>query len=493
MFVNEKVLKSLSEVKYLTAENVERYRMIIRYLYREHEKIHYWVHKEDVYEMMVNSGLFVDYTLEKCQSDLLQLVEWKNLIAIQDSKNITTIEEFKNRKFRYQLSDYTVEIERMTLKLENLELEGTSLETTLLERIHHNILKLSEMVNQTNDVVSSWWNDLNTDFIRLNRNYQDYIKTLNSAKAEEMMKTEEFLIFKDSIIQYLRSFVKGLQEQALVLEEYVNEVNIEDLKILFNKIAQYEMTIPRIDYVVSESDVYEKCMGRWKSIYNWFVGEENESEVNRISDITVEIIRKITRYAQQIGEMHNISANRKEEYRHIANIFSKCNDLNEAHCLSAMIFGVETSLHLKDLNPRETESIDSSVYEETPTFIALDSYARKNTIKNERVPAIDYALEKQIQKLQQLEKMSEDEKLIRSYINNNCINFEKLPQITSYTRKILLTWLSRGLSNKHHRARTEWGDYYMIDTSNKKICIIQCDDGQFTMPAFKIIFESEEN
>ena len=139
MKINEKLLKPLSEINYLRAENVERYRVIIRYFYEEYEKIHYWMHKEDVYEMMIQTGLFPDYTLELCQSDLSQLTEWKNLEAMQDTTKVLTIEEFKNRKYRYQLSVYTIEIERMMIRLENLEVEGASLEPSLLERIHKRI------------------------------------------------------------------------------------------------------------------------------------------------------------------------------------------------------------------------------------------------------------------------------------------------------------------------------------------------------------------
>ncbi len=39
--------------------------------------------------------------------------------------------------------------------------------------------------------IYSWWNDLGSDFIRLNQNYQDYMRELNSVKAEQMMKTQE--------------------------------------------------------------------------------------------------------------------------------------------------------------------------------------------------------------------------------------------------------------------------------------------------------------
>ena len=60
---------------------------------------------------------------------------------------------------------------------------------------------------------------MNNDFIRLNQNYQDYIRDLNSVRAEEMMHTKEFLVFKDRLIEYLRSFIKGLQRNVGVIEE----------------------------------------------------------------------------------------------------------------------------------------------------------------------------------------------------------------------------------------------------------------------------------
>lgn len=72
---------------------------------------------------------------EKCQSDLATLVEWGNLTAQQASFKANTLQEFQNNKFRFQLNEYTVVIERMTLRLENLEIEGASLKPTLLERI----------------------------------------------------------------------------------------------------------------------------------------------------------------------------------------------------------------------------------------------------------------------------------------------------------------------------------------------------------------------
>ncbi len=94
MKITEKLTKPITEVNYLRAENVDRYRLIIRFFFEQYEKINYWLYKEDVYEALKQTNLFLDYTIEMCQSDLQALLEWKNLIAMQDSSKVSTIEEF---------------------------------------------------------------------------------------------------------------------------------------------------------------------------------------------------------------------------------------------------------------------------------------------------------------------------------------------------------------------------------------------------------------
>lgn len=219
MQVSDKLLKPLTEVKYLNADNVSRYRCIMRIFYENNEKLNYWLYQEDVYEEMKKDSYWSEYTIEQCQQDLASLVEWKNLNTMQDTKKVASIEEFKNKKYRYQISEYSVQIERLVLCLENLLVEGASLEPTLLERIRRNVEKFSKMVEEEQADVNAWWNDLNSDFVRLNQNYQDYIRDLNSVRAEEMMHTKEFMVFKDRLIEYLRSFIKGLQRNVGVIED----------------------------------------------------------------------------------------------------------------------------------------------------------------------------------------------------------------------------------------------------------------------------------
>ena len=130
MQITDKLLRSLTEVKYLNADNVDRYRCIMRIFFENYEKLHYWMYQEEVYAQMKEDPYFAEYRPEQCLQDLTTLTEWKNLNTIQDTRKVTSIEEFKNRKYRYQMSEYSVEIERLVVRLENLFIEGASLEPT---------------------------------------------------------------------------------------------------------------------------------------------------------------------------------------------------------------------------------------------------------------------------------------------------------------------------------------------------------------------------
>ena len=83
MQISEALTKKIMETSYLTAINADRYRVILRYFYEEYEKIHYWLNKEDVFDMMLKIGLFPDSTLNQCQLDL-QAQFQNHRIVLQD-------------------------------------------------------------------------------------------------------------------------------------------------------------------------------------------------------------------------------------------------------------------------------------------------------------------------------------------------------------------------------------------------------------------------
>jgi len=49
----------------------------------------------------------------------------------------------------------------------------------------------------------------------------------------------------------------------------------------------------------------------------------HENEAAKLFDATNEIIRRITRYAAELSEKNSLGANRKEEYKKVAELFHR--------------------------------------------------------------------------------------------------------------------------------------------------------------------------
>ena len=64
MQATDKLIKPLTEAKYLNADNVSRYRCIMRIFFENYEKLHYWLYQEEIYDQMKADPFFADYRLE---------------------------------------------------------------------------------------------------------------------------------------------------------------------------------------------------------------------------------------------------------------------------------------------------------------------------------------------------------------------------------------------------------------------------------------------
>ena len=239
--------------------------------------------------------------------------------------------------------------------------------------------------------------------------------------------------------------------------------------------------------------ILDNIKGRFNSIKDWFVSDgSKESEVVKVFDTTNEIIRKITGYAARISESGGSSANRREEYKKLAEIFYECEDINEAHRFAGLVFGTETVLHLKGIGERQTESINSGVYEEKASVKTVIPRVRTYREKAKRSGIKDNYKEKEELRLATIEKLAAERELLTSYIKDGKLVFKDLPEITPFVRDVFLTWISKALENKDGRGKTEEGKRFrLIYPVKDEMCEIKSEDGVLYMPSYEIIFEDE--
>ncbi|QSZ27786.1 TIGR02677 family protein [Aceticella autotrophica] len=485
------VIKPIDEVKYLSAENASRYRLIMRYFYEQYQKLKYWMYKEDIYEYVRQFDIFNDYTLEKCEQDLKALTEWKNLIATQDTSKASTIDEFKNKKFRYQLSPYSIEIERMTIRLEGIIGYGGSLQPSLFERIYRSIINITDIAKKDDlQDISRWWEDLNVDFENIYHNATDYIASLQSSNADELMKSEQFIIYKDKLIDYLRDFIKDLQRFSIAIQGFLQKVNQDDVNLVIDKLCRYEMSIPRIDRILSEKEIKEDLLDKWNNISFWFTGYNFEdSEASRLLNISNEIIRKITMYAARIAENRMKSVSRKNDYLILSKMFANANTLKEANLLSAAVFGSFYTRHITGDFERKTESITQSIWEEQPFKIIIKPKTRNYSSTTKTSAILDKSSDKtEILKEYLNDKRYENE-IISKCIIGNRICIKDLPIVKPFVRAALLKWIGKAMGRNGKTGKTEDGRTYRVHIpKDGERAILRCTDGNLDMPAIVIEF-----
>lgn len=493
MEITDTLSKQITETSYLTTENTKRYRPILRYFYEQYERINYMLYKEDVWNELNGKLNFENYTIEMCENDLTQLVEWGNLTALQDTNNVTTVEEFKHRKFRYQLTEYAVEIERLVITLENLHIEGASLEPKLIERIKEEIqsIEITSIKDET-DVLSLWEN-LNNDFKRLNQDYQDYIKTFYNVKMEEVAKSKQFIVYKNDLVRYLREFIKLLQENSYEIESKLKKMSKTTEERFLEKVYLGQKRVVRIDKLdeqINENELISRNNEKWQNIKKWFLGDETHlSEVEKINEKTTEIIRKITRIANQIAESRGNVSSKKAEYKKICEMFAKTKNIEEAHKLSSLVFGMFNTRHIKGNYVRETDSINSSLLDEISNEYEIKPRMREYREKMPKVAIVDKTKEKQEYIKKYLKELEENRKEIEKYIIDGKITMKTLPTVKSNVRKTLLKWVSKaGLMANKQITIEDGRKIKLIFPQNGERCTLKCEDGELEMPAFELVF-----
>lgn len=487
--MEEKDFRRIAETAYLNQENTWRYRAIVHYCYKKHEHMQTYVYPEDIYHKLREDAHFQEYSFEQLEQDLAQLVEWKNLKPHQETGRARSIVDFKRRKFRYQCTPYTVEIERMVERLKAIGEEfGGSLETTQFDRI---LQALQEIIERGDTVAAAelnqTWLDLQHFFSSLVQNASDYLAHLKSAKVEERMQTSEFIIYKDKFSQYLQSFVLGLQHSSLKLEKLFKESDAAKLDQIFGRLADYQLQIPRLGEQRSRDEYIEDFRESYVVMRDWFIGTGyRTSELQVLYGETLETIRRITRFAQRLAEQHQALRSRKTDYLYLAKWFARCRDKKEADELSSVLFSVSGVRHFF-VQERASDDMDAHIEDEIPTHIEVKP--RVNTYRQRtRQAAIQDQEGRKAETLRAyLAERARHDALLDALVVDDVIELEKLPVISTEVRKTLLGWVARCMQQRTGEIQTETGRVVRLiwnRREKRKICL-RSEDGEFLLPAMK--------
>ena len=485
------LLDSISETKYLSADNYTVYRTIMRIFYLEHQKMHYQMDRDTVLVLLRGQSVFGNYTPEQLTLDLQQLVKWKNLTPIQDPRKPRTIAEFKNKQYQYMMSQTAIEIERLTITLENLSTRTAGLSVSPFRRLREDLHRAEHLDEIPLSEVRDWWQDLETDFQRLSQNHQDFLREFYGPGMEMQMKSVDFILYKQNLVRYLEDFIQELQHSAAQIGAQLEQFSPEQVARILELVQQSELDIPRPQSEQSpnwKTELQTRCQGVWQSLTEWFTG--SDPAARQVLNVTNEVIRRAVQNAALLVQMENMGVSNKAELRHLLTLFAGFETVEESHRLSALVFGAQQARHFTFDHIRESERIDLSPYDEPPMEYPLQPRTRSYKPRMDRSGFPDKSAEKAAQR----QKILEEERALRQevmgHIRDGKLDLAALDTpVSPAVRTVFLSWVALANLSPDQRGQTQYGQSYRLKKRGNQTCQLRCTDGILTMPSCVLIFE----
>ncbi|MEH7117150.1 TIGR02677 family protein [Neobacillus vireti] len=449
-------------------------------------------------EYMRSIPVFTDYQEDQLHQHLAQLVKWNNLIARQDMTSAKTVEEYKKKRFRYQSTPYTIEIERMLVVLEKKvgdSFQG-SLERSQFDRLLQALTVLQKELDtdlkENPEEYMRMWEDVFRYFQTIRTSTADYIAYINSEQTDQRMQTEAFLVYKNQFTTYLRDFIVSLQKTSLQIVQRLHELTPQKLSLFFKNLIEHRKAIPRLEDVSSSTEEWRREYEEyWASLRQWFLGSSNgQSELEILQSQTNEMIRRMTRYVQRIGERQQHFRSRKNDYLHLARWFAGCTSLDEAHKFSSVVFGAMTIQHLQ-IGEDTTDNLHSDTWDEKPVMLTIKP--RTNRYRERTKPGSMTSNEekKKRQRQEYLEERQKERALIDQYMTEGMIQLSQLTKVEPFIRKVLLGWIGKSMASKDGKVKTDYGLSVKVTIDRENYILLESDDGRLKMPDALFEFKEE--
>ncbi|CAM4351497.1 TIGR02677 family protein [Paenibacillus alkaliterrae] len=489
-------LRPVAELNYLNATNVARYRAIMRFIYLEYQRLKYWLKPEEIYEGVQAWGVLEGYTLDYCLSDLEQLKNWGNLASRHDGGRALSLEEYMRKKSQYLLTPYSIEIERMLEALEKVKGYGGSLETTYFDTIAECVHFIRERADQMQEGEALHnWEKLYLAFKTMHENAADFIASIHSIQAEEMMATDGFLAMKENLVNYLQHFVKSLQRSAYKIEGQLLKVTPHLRDLYLENVTADELRKPRIEEGKSAEELLAELQQGWRNLTRWFIGDDTGvSELTLLEKATKETIAKVVRSAVRLQERRRGGVSRRGDLEMIARRFAQLDRLEDAHKLAAYVFGLFETRHLQGEDRRETERADASTWEEPPNIRLIRTRSRRRAVRGASEPMRSHNAKREAYREQVQAMLAEERHFVEKMLGYGSVQISKLAPLNGKERMRLLQWIGRCTGTASRAFVTADGyKVAVLVPEPYETGLLRCEDGELAMPNYRIqVMKGEE-
>ncbi|HEY0790163.1 MAG TPA: TIGR02677 family protein [Chthoniobacterales bacterium] len=337
-------LRTHTVFTHVLVEKAELYRMILEGFVRAREQFITHLRPAEVArEIGCND--------EEAENALRKLQQWGNVEATQDSAEAVSIDEFYRSRFLYALSAAGEAAERALAIFEETLHRPGELQTAALRDITEFLEGIRVLLAGAEPDVPKLHTQLlglTERFRNLTNRAQAFMRDLQSTVQLHGMSVEQFLGYKQLLIDYLERFLRDLVLATNEISQKILLLEQAGIRDQFGPVARRSLADALTRTREMEEREIASWEGRWHGLRRWFLGEPgvlSQSEILRAR--AREAIPALLFTLQNINDQRVTRSDRFTDWQTLAVWFAETATDEEAHRLWRVAFGLAPARHLQ--------------------------------------------------------------------------------------------------------------------------------------------------
>lgn len=280
---------------------------------------------------------------------LAQLCKWGNLEAHADTTDVTTVEDFNRQRFLYQLTPRGEAAERALALFHEAIRQPGELKTAALSDIHALLEELDQLaegrelddgkIHRTLLTLRQRFEDLTTEA-------QAFIGSLQRTIDLHGVKVEDFLAYKERLIDYLERFIAELVMATSNIAATLRRIENRDVDRLLVAAGERDIADALNPTDEDRRAAIGAWRGRWRGLRAWFVGDDQASQAEILRARARSAIPALLAAVAGIHDRRVTRSDRTSDLRTLARWFAEVDEERDAHRLWRAAFGLTPARHL---------------------------------------------------------------------------------------------------------------------------------------------------
>jgi uncharacterized protein (TIGR02677 family) len=449
----------LKVFEYVTAEKAPMYRAVMRVFMDSKERFALHLRPADVLAGIAEIQFGEPLDLPAIEALLNQLCDWGNLECHPDTADVTTVEDFLRRRYLFQITVRGEAAQRAITAYEESILQPGELQTAALADIRSLLGELAQFAEscETDDSkIALALRTLCASFEELTRRAQLFMSGLQRRIDLQRIQFEEFILYKERLIDYLQRFVGELVIAGDEIAAGLRRIEAAGVERLLTGAARREVA----DLLDATSEDLKAAAvrwgNRWEGLRSWFIGNGKlPSHAETLRARALSAIPALLTAVANINDRRVTRIDRVNDLRILARWFADAETESDAHCLWRAAFGLHASRHLMtndatlDLLDAAAVHSGTSWFEAPPMKISVRLRATgSHTRKGRQTAVIDRSREKDLLAQFAAEESAQIERARRVLAQGKRILLSEIGKLDSAQFDLFLEILGEALATK---------------------------------------------